>query len=228
MKLFAFDSPVMQAISTATDYAILNILWIICSLPLFTAGAAMSAKYYVGMKLYKGESPAVFKSFFSSFASNLKQTIPISVASALAMAGLGADWYLLIKHEVPAFLKWGLFIVSLLFLMMLFCLFPMIARYEIRTRDAIKTALGMAGARFPRVFLAIFCFILPFFIGIWYFKWAWLICLGAQTVMLYYNSGFFAKEFEKLEDRLHAQEDVQKETELEPENEEDDKTDEGV
>ncbi len=191
MKLFSFDSPVMQAISTATDYVVLNLLWIVCSLPVFTAGAAMSAKYYTSMKIYRGESPAVCKSFFSSFVKNLKQTVLPSVVLFLILGALVADWYYVIKHVPGATYRWVLFFVTLIFLMMSFCLFPIIARYEIRTKEAVKAALGMTGARFPRVFLAILLFILPFIIGIWYFKWAWLICLFSQTVMLYYNSCFF-------------------------------------
>nr|MCR5269204.1 YesL family protein [Lachnospiraceae bacterium] len=67
MKYLAFDSPVMQAISKAADLALVNLLWFVCSLPVFTAGAAMCAKYYVGMKIARNEEPAVFKSFFHSF-----------------------------------------------------------------------------------------------------------------------------------------------------------------
>ncbi|HBZ02742.1 MAG TPA: hypothetical protein DEO83_02895, partial [Lachnospiraceae bacterium] len=40
-----------------------------------------------------------------------------------------------------------------------------------------------------------------YIIGIWYFKWAWLIWLFAACVMLYYNSRFFIKSFDKLEER---------------------------
>ena len=43
MKWLSYDSPLMQAISRATDYVILNVLCLVCSLPLITAGAALSA-----------------------------------------------------------------------------------------------------------------------------------------------------------------------------------------
>ena len=202
MGFLSFDSPVMQAISKITDYVIINLLWIVCSIPLFTAGAAMSAKYYVGMKLYRGHEPAVVKSFFSSFRSNLKQTIGPSVFISAGMGLLVLDWYFVIKNPLFTAYKLVLLVVTLLFMMFTFCLFPIIARYEIRTGEAVKAALGMTAARFFRVLLAIVLFILPFIIGIWYFKWAWLICLFSQTVMLYYNSKFFVNEFDKLEAKL--------------------------
>ncbi len=207
MKLFAFDSPVMQAINKVTDYVILNLLWIVCSLPIFTAGAAMSAKYYVGMKLYRGQEPAVCKSFFFSFKNNFKQTVFPSVIIGVVMAFLIADWYYVIKTGADVAYKWILFIANTVFLMVCFCLFSIIARYEISTKEALRTALGMTAAKFVRVFFAIILFFLPFVIGIWYLKWAWLIILFSQVVMLYYNSGFFVKEFDKLEEKMKAQQE---------------------
>lgn len=192
----------MQAISRITDYVILDLLWIVCSVPVFTAGAAMSAKYYVGMKICRGHEPAVVKSFFSSFRANLKQTVGPSIIIAAGMGLIVLDWYFVIKNPSLTAYKIVLLVMTFLFMMFTFCLFPIIARYEIKTKEAVKAALGMTAARFFRVLLAVVLFILPFIIGIWYFKWAWLICLFSQTVMLYYNSKFFVREFDRLEEKL--------------------------
>ncbi len=192
----------MQTINRITDLVILNLLWIVCSLPVFTAGAAMSAKYYVGMKICRGEEPVVIKSFFSSFRANLKQT---ALPSLILAAGLGLiliDWYYVVKNPSLTAYRITLAVVTVVFMMFIFCFFPIIARYHIKTTEAVKAALGMTGARFFRVFAAIALFILPFIIGIWYFKWAWLICLFSQTVMLYYNSKFFVREFDRLEEKM--------------------------
>lgn len=207
MSFLAFDSPVMQTINRITDYVILNILWIVCSLPLFTAGAAMSAKYYVGMKMCRGHEPVVVRSFFYSFRSNLKQTVLPSVFLTAGAGLLILDWYFVIKNPSLAVYRITLAVVTVLFMMFSFCLFPIIARYKIKTSEAVKAALGMTGARFFRIFIAIALFILPFVIGIWYFKWAWLICLFSQTVMLYYNSRFFVKEFDRLEAKMFPEQE---------------------
>ena len=192
----------MQTINRITDLVVLNLLWIVCSLPVFTAGAAMSAKYYVGMKICRGEEPVVIKSFFSSFRANLKQTAFPSVILAIASVLIVIDWYYVVKNPALTAYRITLAVVTVIFMMFIFCFFPIIARYEIKTTEAVKAALGMTGARFFRVFAAIALFILPFIIGIWYFKWAWLICLFSQTVMLYYNSKFFVREFDRLEEKL--------------------------
>lgn len=51
----------------------LNILWLLCSLPVFTIGAATTALIYSCMKLHKDEG-YVTKNFFGSFKENFKQS----------------------------------------------------------------------------------------------------------------------------------------------------------
>ena len=57
MKLFNLDSPVMVFLSKVANLMILNVLTIICCIPIFTAGAAITALYYVTCLLYTSPSP---------------------------------------------------------------------------------------------------------------------------------------------------------------------------
>ena len=203
MKWFSYDSPIMQGIARAADYALVNLLWVICSLPLVTAGAALSARYYVGMKIAREQEPSVIRSYFSSFSRNLKQTLPAGVLFVLCCGLLIFDWrYALVTESSPAF-RWALIVISTLFLMIQMCFYAVISRYIISIREAVRAALGMIGAHFARILLAVALFVLPFIISIWYLKWAWLICLFAHCVMLHYNSLFFIKEFDRLEEKMN-------------------------
>ena len=199
MKWFAYDSPVMRAISKAADLALINLLWVVCSLPLVTAGAALCAKYYVGMKIAREQEPAVIRSFFSSFSQNLRQTLLPSILFCLGGGALLWDWRYAILNESPVAYRLGLFILSALFMMVMLCFFVIIARYKITNKEAWKSALGMTAARLFRLLVAVAMFVLPFIISIWYLKWSWLICLGVHSLMLHFNSQFFVKEFDKLE-----------------------------
>ena len=202
MKWLSYDSPLMQAISRATDYVILNFLCLVCSLPLVTAGAALSAKYYVGMKLLRGEEPAVVKAYFTSLSRNLKQALLPGIVSVLGGGVLLWDWWYALATESPAVYRWGLILITIVYMMIVFCFFVILSRYEIKTKEALKAALGMTGAHFGRLFLAVALFILPLIISIWYLKWAWLICAFVQCVMLHYSSMFFVKEFDRLEEKM--------------------------
>ena len=46
-NIFRWDSPFMQKVSKAGNLILLNILWILCSIPVLTMGAATAALYHV-------------------------------------------------------------------------------------------------------------------------------------------------------------------------------------
>ena len=48
---FNYDNPVWRFIGKLGDLILLNILWIVCSIPVFTIGASTTAVYYVTLKL---------------------------------------------------------------------------------------------------------------------------------------------------------------------------------
>ena len=64
MKLFNLDSPVMVFLSKGANLMILNVLTIICCIPIFTAGAAITALYYVTIKMARGDDPYIIKGYF--------------------------------------------------------------------------------------------------------------------------------------------------------------------
>ena len=203
MDFFRYDSDLMQAIGRAADLAWLNILCVLCSIPVFTFGASITAKYYVAMKLERGEAPYVTKEFFKAFKDNFRQDLKVSIILILIYTFFGADWYIVHKsNNIPVVFIGMLAIFSIMILMITFCIFPMIARFEMKTFDAFRNALIFGVVHLPRVVLGIAMEIAPFIIAIWYFKWAWLIWLFIVCMALYYNSRFFIKHFDRLEERV--------------------------
>lgn len=75
--LFDYDNPVWRYIGKFGDLMLLNLLWIICSIPVFTIGASTTAVYYVTLKLVRDEDGYTFRSFFRSFRENFKQATVI-------------------------------------------------------------------------------------------------------------------------------------------------------
>ena len=65
----------------------LNLLWMICSLPIITAGASTTALFYCMLKLRKYDDVRVFKDFFSSFKQNFVQSTLVWIVMAV-LAGL--------------------------------------------------------------------------------------------------------------------------------------------
>ena len=92
--IFNYDNPVWRFIGKLGDLIILNILWIVCSIPVFTAGASATAVYYVTLKLVRDEDDSTIRSFFRSFKSNFKQATAIWLILLAAGIVLGFDFWL--------------------------------------------------------------------------------------------------------------------------------------
>jgi len=72
-----FDGPLMSFITKITYSAYLNILWLICCLPIVTIGASTTALFYVSLKVAKNEEGSITKAFFHSFKANFRQSTVI-------------------------------------------------------------------------------------------------------------------------------------------------------
>ena len=62
---------------------ILNLLTLICCIPIITAGDAMTALYYMTVKMVKNEECYIVKGYFKSFKENFKQATIIWLIALL-------------------------------------------------------------------------------------------------------------------------------------------------
>lgn len=103
--LFNYDNPVWRFIGKLWDVLVVNILWIICSIPVVTAGASTTAMYYVTLKLARDEDGYTIRSFFKSFKENFKQATAIWLIFLLTGMLLAFDVYYFIKMAAPSSLR---------------------------------------------------------------------------------------------------------------------------
>jgi len=76
MKL-RVDSPVIQAGIKITDLLILNLFWVIGSLPLITMGASAAAAFSVTLKMTEDRNESgVTRAFWSAYVRELRHGIP--------------------------------------------------------------------------------------------------------------------------------------------------------
>lgn len=100
---FNYDNPVWRFIGKFFDVLILNILWVVCSIPVFTMGASTTAVYYVTLKLVRDEEGSTIKSFFKSFKENFKQATVIWLILLAVGAVIGFDLYFFLNIESSTF-----------------------------------------------------------------------------------------------------------------------------
>ena len=99
--IFSPDSRLMQALNALSNAVILNLLFILCSIPVVTFGASLSALYTATRKL-DGSYPVV-KVFFLTFRGNLKRMIPAWLVTLVLAAAFGLSMYSGLRYDIPHF-----------------------------------------------------------------------------------------------------------------------------
>ena len=94
MKFFSYDSNFSQLILKLCYACYLNLLWVICSLPIVTIGASTTAIYYTSLKIIREEDANIGAKFFHSFRENFRQATVLWLIMLAAGLFLGGDIYL--------------------------------------------------------------------------------------------------------------------------------------
>ena len=141
------DSPLMRFLTKIADLMVLNILFCVTSIPLFTVGASWTALYSVTLKMVRDEEGPVFRSYFQSFRQNFRQATLLWLGVLAVLTLLVLDIRALndmAGGTVPGLLRVGVEILAILGIMVLQYLFPSLARFEASLADTLKNACILA------------------------------------------------------------------------------------
>lgn len=96
------NTPLVQGVQYFANLVILNVLFLLCSLPVITYGAAASALFTMVRKLQEGET-VVAEGFFRAFRSQFWQATASWIVLAVAVLLLSVEGNLLLQFslEVP-------------------------------------------------------------------------------------------------------------------------------
>ena len=202
MNIFDPDSRFSQIMSAVFDYLKLGFLFLIFSIPVITAGAAATGVMFVGMKIARGEAPKLWEPFWKSFRQNFRQATIATLALIALFAILGFDWYQLFQMEstTPVRIARGLvFIVALAVMMAAIYIFPILARFEVTTRQLVRNAVTFGIMNFTNNLL-ILAIILA---GLWLMDNVYpilpVVVAALPAIIIRLMSSLCAKSFEKVE-----------------------------
>ena len=66
-RFFSMDNKFFTFMNKVADLCILYIICLGCCIPIVTAGASITAMYYVTLKMVRNEEAYIVRSFFKSF-----------------------------------------------------------------------------------------------------------------------------------------------------------------
>ena len=146
MNFLHVESPLMKKLGIMADLLILNLVTLVCCLPIVTAGAAFTAMHYVLLKIVRGEEGYVVKTFFRAFKENLLQGTILWIIMVIVYAALFVDWRILRMqgNEFPVFMNILLLAAVIIIYLISLYVFPILSRYENSVLGTIKAALTMS------------------------------------------------------------------------------------
>ena len=215
-NIFRWDSPFSQKIAKVGNLVLLNILWIVCSLPVVTMGAATTALYYTVFQYQTNGEDEVFRPFFRAFAKNFLQSTLLWMGILAITALMTFNVRYLFAYGGNGLLWIVIIVVSALFLMIQPQLLPQLARFETKLGVAIKNAALLTVLHMPSAFLMAALNVLPIVIFFAYptmfMKWLPLwVCIWFSLVA-YMNGRMLLKIWNKHmpdEEETKAQEEEQ-------------------
>lgn len=146
--LLDLENPVMRSLGTVADLMVMNLLTIVCCLPVVTIGAALTALNATVIKVVRGEEGALVRGYFRSFRQNFPKGSALGLFFLLTVVMLWVDG-LMLNDYLPV-LRPVFLIMALLVLTLGQYAFAMFARYENTLRGTLKNALCLAVGYFPK------------------------------------------------------------------------------
>ena len=218
-SFFNMDSPVMRFLSRVCDLMILNLLCLICCIPIITIGASITALYSVTLKMVKREETYIVKGFFHALKQNFKISTIIWLILAVVGLILAFDFKAtqLFQGNMQKVFRILIGAVSTFYLLLLSYVFPYVARFENTIRNSMKNAILISILNLPYtvaiVLIPILAVLATLINGttLMYGSLAWIL-LGISCIALA-HSYMFRKVFAKYEPQENAE--VIEETEAE-------------
>ena len=189
-SLFSPDSRFFQILSRFSDLVILNLLFLITSLPLFTVGAASAAMYTLTFRMLRQKEEPIIRSYFRAFRQNFRQ------GTAL--------WLLCLLAAVPALFYVDRFFTMESGLHMLFVpflsvfvlavlaagfAFPLTSQFQNSLIGTVRNALLLSLGNLPRAIAAAVLHLLP--AGLFLFRYELFLQVSFLWVALYFSAAAY-------------------------------------
>lgn len=145
------DSPVIAFLNKATDLILLNLIWILTSLPIVTIGASTTAMYYVTIVSLRNGDGYVVQRYIKSFRENFKLATLLWLPMLFLSLLMGFDlffWYQMHTGFAKIMFCFSMLIAFLLLIIMEY-IFPVLAKLEGDFKTTIKNAAKFSIGYFP-------------------------------------------------------------------------------
>lgn len=163
MGIFAPDGKLASFLNALGNLIVLNILTLICSIPIFTFGASMTALYTMVMRMARKEDGKIISEYFKAFKNNFKQATILWLIFGGLIGFMVFDIWLLrsISGTFGTVYRVILFVIILIFAMILVHIFAVLARFDNTIKNTAKNALLFCVSKLPQAVLMLVLTLIP-------------------------------------------------------------------
>ncbi|MBQ8982814.1 MAG: YesL family protein [Lachnospiraceae bacterium] len=200
MKFFSVDGPIYKFMSSFMQVFLLNLCFLVTSIPVVTIGASIVSMYDVMMRMVDNEEGYVVKQYFKAFKNNWKQGIPLGILNLIAVYAVYLDFALFNALEDPPI--WVLIagmLSAFYFLMIFLYAYPQVARYQNKLWIIMRNSFRIAIKYFGWTVLMVVVAALEIALFSWNVTLMFLGLLIGPGCVIYTLSAFMMIVFRKLE-----------------------------
>lgn len=141
--MFQSDNLLSRVLTKVFDLCLLNILFLITSLPIFTIGVSLSALYTVTLAMSKNEESPVFKMYFRMWKQNFKKGMIAGLILLGIVALLIFDMWIWWNSRISyrMFFMIATLVLLSLVIMVSNWVFPLTAKFENSVKNMFKNAM---------------------------------------------------------------------------------------
>jgi len=199
MNIFRLDSPFMRFMSRLTDIVGLGVVALLCSVPLVTIGASVTALYYTMLKLVRRKEGSPYRFFFKAFKENFWKSTALWLIMAVVLAVLYVDFTLLYNLDLAnESIAWiGFIIISVLAALIGSYVFPLQAQFENPVGRTIKNAFILSIMNLPRSILILLVKFSPLLVLMFNPTTLYILGIFCLAGIPYLETELFVKIFDK-------------------------------
>jgi uncharacterized membrane protein YesL len=145
------DTRVYRWLDTATDFFLLNLIWLVVCLPVVTIFPSTAAMFGVVRDWVRGKEGSLTRTFITRFRENLGQSLLVGAIWTVFGLALFLDFLVAnqFSYWAEIILKSVLLLVSTLYAFGSVYLFPVMVHYETDWKTVIKNSLLISLVRLP-------------------------------------------------------------------------------
>lgn len=203
MKIFDYDGPLMRMLGRMADLLLLNLLTLICCIPVVTAGAAFTALHYMSLKLVRNEESYIVRGYFKSFIQNFRQATIIWVLILLAYGVIIGDIYIVsLMESFPVVFKVVILMVGVIVLFVSTFVFPVLAKFDNPVFRTLKNTLVISVWQFPKTVIMFVLNWLPWVLLLFFLQLLPISVFFGFVFPSYCSAIMYNKFFKKLEEQI--------------------------